>query len=427
MSILFQYYYDAPGVIITVGCNMLVNVRIKLFEIMKSLWHVILFLVDNLVLFVPSGKPCADSPVLIVKPDKIGDFVVWCDAACEYRNYFEGRKLVLLADKSWAPLAENMDLWDEVIPFSFSKFGENLIYRLRSLIWIRKRGFYAVIAISRSLRHVDTLIRYSSAIEKIGPNGNEALQPDKRALRISHSWYTKIVNLKKRRETTAFELNMSFIEALGSQSRPPRLPVLGMLADSKTENIVDSSYVVFVLGAASTLRRWPIESFELLAERLLTRTSYTIVLCGTLSEKPLAHSFVSKISQFYSTRVLDISGQTGLSELVSLLANAVCVVSNETGSLHLSAAVATPSICIAGGGDFAHLVPYPEILRMCGRPKPICVYEKLACYGCGWKCIYNVEEGEPAPCIAAVSVDAVWTHLADLLNINHTSESTKNN
>ena len=79
----------------------------------------------------------------------------------------------------------------------------------------------------------------------------------------------------------------------------------------------------------------------------------------------------------------------------------------------IAAAVGTFTICISGGGHFGRFVPYPELPRQTNYLKV--VYYKMPCYGCNWKCIYPINEGEPAPCIANISVDAVWGKVISLI------------
>ena len=387
-------------------------------RLIRSIWHTFMFAADHLIFLVPPRKIVRSRDVLIIKPDKLGDFVVWLDAASEYRKCFKGLKLILLLEQSLASLAKEVGIFDEVFPFSFSKFGENIVYRLKTLVWLRRRGFHSVVAISRSFRYVDVMVRFASSTEKIGPNGNEALMRTQPALRFSNKWYSKIIKLKKRRETNAFELNLSFVEALGSEVRNPRLPILDKLAGMAFNKLIGNSYAVFVLGAASSLRKWPLESFALLGQRFLCETPYSIVLVGTPSERLLAQRFVSRLGGIDTNRVIDETGKTDLMDLISVLSNAMCVVSNETGTLHLAAAVGTPSICIAGGGDFGHLVPYPEVLDACEKPLPITIYEQMSCFGCGWQCIYDIKNGAPAPCVSAVSVDVVWKNLIDVMQLH---------
>ena len=39
----------------------------------------------------------------------------------------------------------------------------------------------------------------------------------------------------------------------------------------------------------------------------------------------------------------------------------------------------------------------------------------MHCYGCNWECVYTFNDGEPAPCIANVSVDEVWEEVEKII------------
>src|SRR5262249_35483629 len=100
-------------------------------------------------------------------------------------------------------------------------------------------------------------------------------------------------------------------------------------------------------------------------------------------------------------------GRTSLFELAALIARARLVVSNDTASAHLGAAVGTPVVCVLGGGHFGRFFPYPDAFRAPGA-LPLPVWQPMDCYGCDWDCIYPVARGMPRPCIEGVSIDAVW-------------------
>jgi ADP-heptose:LPS heptosyltransferase len=99
------------------------------------------------------------------------------------------------------------------------------------------------------------------------------------------------------------------------------------------------------------------------------------------------------------------------------------LISNETGTAHIANAVGTPTVCILGGGHFGRFVPYPVLSGQTSHLKV--VYHKMPCYGCDWKCVYQIKseasgsgamEDEPAPCISNISVDAVWNEVKPLLS-----------
>ena len=108
-----------------------------------------------------------------------------------------------------------------------------------------------------------------------------------------------------------------------------------------------------------------------------------------------------------------MSGQTTLWELAGLLRQSRLTISNDTGAVHIASAVGTPTVCILGGGHFGRFVPYPELAGQTNYLKV--VFHKMPCYGCNWECVYHIKEGEPAPCISNISVDAVWNEVKSLL------------
>src|SRR5258708_4862161 len=54
--------------------------------------------------------------ILLVRLDALGDFVLWLPMARTLRQFYFGRKLILLANSQWADLARGLPYWDEVWP-----------------------------------------------------------------------------------------------------------------------------------------------------------------------------------------------------------------------------------------------------------------------------------------------------------------------
>ena len=127
----------------------------------------------------------------------------------------------------------------------------------------------------------------------------------------------------------------------------------------------------------------------------------------------LGIAFHQNIKKICDAPLQNYTGQTTLSELTRLLVKSQILIGNETGTAHIANAVGTPTICILGGGHFGRFAPYPELSGKTSRLKV--VYHKMPCYGCDWKCVYHIKEGEPAPCISNISVDAVWNEVKLLL------------
>jgi ADP-heptose:LPS heptosyltransferase len=97
-------------------------------------------------------------------------------------------------------------------------------------------------------------------------------------------------------------------------------------------------------GAAFGSKRWPVERFAALA-RVLAGRGERVVITGTAGEHDLATALASQAG-LGPDAVL--AGRTTLGELAALVADARLVVTNDTGTAHLSYAYRTPSVVLFG-------------------------------------------------------------------------------
>lgn len=100
--------------------------------------------------------------------------------------------------------------------------------------------------------------------------------------------------------------------------------------------------VGFQLGASKSLRTWPAECFFRLGELLGEQLDAQIILFGTARERELADQF-RKSAPF---ALIDLIGRTTLMDLPSFLKQVNVLVSNDTGPMHIAAAVGTKVVGI---------------------------------------------------------------------------------
>jgi len=112
---------------------------------------------------------------------------------------------------------------------------------------------------------------------------------------------------------------------------------LGLAADAPT--------VALMPGAEyGPAKQWPPESFSALAARLAGKGANVWIL-GSAKEAALGEEIRSAAN---SARVRNLSGETDLVEAVDLLALATAAVSNDSGLMHIAAAVGTHVVAIYG-------------------------------------------------------------------------------
>jgi ADP-heptose:LPS heptosyltransferase len=146
-----------------------------------------------------------------------------------------------------------------------------------------------------------------------------------------------------------------------------------------------------------------VDSFVEIGRRLL-KQGYHIVVAGGRADA----EFTTPLVDALRPDVHDLSAKTSLSDLAELLRNAAAIVTNETSTLHIGAAVGTPVVCILGGGHYGRFAPYDVELVDPAQPLPSFAVHKMDCFGCNWRCHYSRENNEPVKCIREISVEDVW-------------------
>lgn len=93
-------------------------------------------------------------------------------------------------------------------------------------------------------------------------------------------------------------------------------------------------------------RRWPRERFALLADWLLRRYDATLLFIGTELERPYTSHVAETLKP--ASRVLNLAGMLNLPQLADAISSSALVISNDSGPLHLAAAMNKPVVGFFG-------------------------------------------------------------------------------
>ena len=349
--------------------------------------------------------------ILLIRQDRIGDFILWLDTAKEYRKYYppENYKIILIGNAIWSDLAKGLPFWDEVLPVNVKAF--KALSRYRWNILRKVRNFGAKIAIqptySREFYHGDSLIRASNASKKVSSAGNMSNRDQLKSI-LADRWHTELIPSSPE-QLSELERNAEFFSGFIKKLYLPSYPELELSGDCNIQELKRKSFYILSLGANKKYREWPYKYYAKIAQKIHKKTGWLGLICGAENEFDLGEH----IKKLCDAPLQNYTGQTTLSELTCLLAKSQILISNETGTAHIANAVGTPTVCILGGGHFGRFVPYPELSGKINNLKV--VYHKMPCYGCDWKCVYHIKDEDPAPCISNISVDAVWNEVKILL------------
>lgn len=142
--------------------------------------------------------------------------------------------------------------------------------------------------------------------------------------------------------------------------------------------VSDNSLAVLNLGATDPRRRWPTEHFAEVG-RALAAASATIAVTGVKEDRLLVHAF----QQHADYPVVDLCERLTLGGLAALLARACVLVSNDSGPLHLAAAVGSATVGIFWCGNLINGGP---LTRRWHRPS---ISWRLDCSICGRNTLFD--------------------------------------
>jgi len=173
---------------------------------------------------------------------------------------------------------------------------------------------------------------------------------------------------------------------LSSVGLPTRGAEYNFALDPKAQECVGASLrnelnpgkpsIVFQPGAGLPERCWPVDKFAELADRLMKEIDAQIIVhCG-----PNEDHLGERIRREVSKPVI-IARRLTLQELGGLLSLCNLLVSNDTGPMHLAAAIGTPVVAVFGSTDPRLSGPYAASAEVISRHEDCspCGIQKLAC------------------------------------------------
>lgn len=132
-------------------------------------------------------------------------------------------------------------------------------------------------------------------------------------------------------------------------SREPRLSFDGIDREAYLDQLqadgldLNRDVAVLAPGAKWATKRWPETRFITLADRL-TERGVQVVLIGDHDEFPIGQRIKAQTSK----PVLSLIGKTSLTKLAVLLSQAMVLISNDSGPLHLGLASGTKAVALFG-------------------------------------------------------------------------------
>ena len=284
--------------------------------------------------------------VLVVAPSWIGDTIL---AQPLFARLHERGALIDVLAPAWsAPLLQRMPQIRRVIesPFRHGDFA-----------------FFARRALGRQL----AAEHYDAAY--VLPNSwKSALTPFFAGIpeRIGYQGEARYVLLNRRHQLDATELPQlaqryaRLADPVGTGGVPP-LPTPHLVSSQEQQRAVrqalglpqEATPVIFCPGAEyGPAKRWPAAHFAALAQQLGSLADPVWIL-GSVADKIIGDSIVERSSGC----AVNLCGRTTLEQAIDLIAAARLVVSNDSGLMHVAAALERPLLALYGSSSPIYTPP----------------------------------------------------------------------
>lgn len=159
-------------------------------------------------------------------------------------------------------------------------------------------------------------------------------------------------------------------------------------------------YIVLSPGGGWRSKCWPAERFAALSRRLRESLNLRCVVNVGPDDEDLAATSVAA-----SSDAAPVVYRTSLAELMALLRGAACIVSGDTGPLHLAVALGTPAVALFGPTDPARNGPYPS------GENPSTEQKNIVLRASGVRTTH-ARDSQPHPSMREISVDQVFDAVA---------------
>ncbi|MZG54345.1 MAG: glycosyltransferase family 9 protein [Nitrospinae bacterium] len=365
--------------------------------------------------------------ILIISLTRMGDLIQTTPLIRGLREKYPGAKVSLMVSSDFAGAVSLIPGIDNSIIFNLRQFKDSdnwedkswvKVYRYleSELNQIRDDSYDLLVNLSHS-RLSALMVHYLKVKNIIGFHCNSS--GDRMT---GHPWMQYFGTEPFNRSFNEFNLVEIFSRSGGIDLAGKEIQVLEQKEDfqekekglENLKNTGDQLVIGFQIGSSLENRRWSTPSFAKLADLLTQQLNAQILLFGVESESPSAKELIGLVEE--KSRITDLTGKTDLKQLAELLKGCDYLVTNDTGTMHLAAALKTKTI----GLFFAHAHPFETAPFSSGH---LVFQARISCAPCSYGvhcnnivCIEKVLPEHILACVRNHIEYKSWKLPADLEN-----------
>ncbi len=372
-------------------------------------------------------RPLSRNPrILIIRTDRLGDLVLSTPVIQALRSNFPEGFLAMMIRSAYRELIEGNPDLNEVILFD-KQGSERSLFGMLRLAWRLRRKRFDVALILHSTNRVLLVSWLAGIRRRVGY-----------ARRLGFLLTDRLPYLKPQGDRHELRYNLDLLKLLGVQAdsaaalsalpSPTRLEAgtRAWSADSPSLRVCippdaqrgvarflssrgvqpGESLIVLHPGASCPSKRWAPERFAALGDLVIERLGAKVLILTGPHEIRIGREVLRAIRQ----PALEALGFFRTVELAPLFQRSICLVSNDSGPVHVAAAVGTPVVAIFGrwGGGLSPTRWGPT------GPKSIVLHRDVGCRPClAHRCPIGFV------CLSAITVEEVFASVEHLTGLRH--------
>ena len=285
--------------------------------------------------------------ILLIKPSSLGDIVHAMPTCAAIRRAYPKARLTWLVKRQWAGLVERIDGVDRVWPVESTLKGW-----LSEVSSLRAERFDLVVDLQGLFRSAAIGWLSGSPLRVGFANGREG----------SPWFYSRRVPVPQL-EMHAVDRYLLVAKAVGAvESGAPEFRFRVPQTDyeevdrllSRSGVMPGTSWVALNVSARWPTKRWPAASFAEVADRLQQDGYGAVVMIGGPDER----ADVAAVSGMMNSPAVNLAGATTVGLLPALLSRASLLITNDSGPVHIAAAVGIPMVALFGPTSAVRTGPY---------------------------------------------------------------------
>ncbi|MFA5167407.1 MAG: lipopolysaccharide heptosyltransferase II [Candidatus Omnitrophota bacterium] len=282
--------------------------------------------------------------ILVVMKNWLGDLLFQMPALSLIKQKYPGASIVCIAPERCREILEAHPAVSDFLNFDEKSTHRSWLARVRFALELRKRGPWGQGYLFHRSRSRAVFLVFAGVKERIGyEKGRKGFlsRPVTEPARPMHQ-LDYFLNLM---EKAGFELPTEreyrfFYREEDEQAAREILEAHGIKKNMK--------YICFHLGANWEPKRWPIAHFAALAEKIEEKWQFPVVVTGSQNDRPLFEDFMSKICH---AKIISLIGKTRLRISAAIYKHAACLVTGDSGPMHIASGVGAPVVALFGPTD----------------------------------------------------------------------------